>query len=138
MNAYTWEELEVGLAAEFDIEVSLDMMERFTASTGDVNPLHLDAGYARQAGFDDRVVYGMLTASFFSTLAGVYLPGARCLLHGVQASFHKPVYVGDTLKVRGEVAYRNEAFKQAELSCRITNQRGEKVSSAKLKVGVRV
>ncbi|MBL8954125.1 MAG: MaoC family dehydratase [Myxococcaceae bacterium] len=138
MNAYTWEQLQLGLTAEFAVEVSPAMMERFTSSTGDLNPLHLDPGYARQAGFDDRVVYGMLTASFFSTLAGVYLPGERCLLHGVEASFHKPVYVGDTLTVRGEVAYRNEAFKQAELKCRITNQRGEKVSSAKLKVGVRV
>ncbi len=137
MNCYRWEELELGLAAEFDVEVSPDMMERFTQSTGDVNPLHVDPEYAREAGFDGRVVYGLLTASFFSTLAGVYLPGARCLLHGVQASFHRPVYVGDRLKVRGEVAYRNEAFKQAELACRITNQRGEKVSSARLKVGVR-
>jgi 3-hydroxybutyryl-CoA dehydratase len=83
------------------------------------------------------VVYGLLTASFFSTLAGVHLPGATCLLHGVSATFHHPVYVGDRLTVTGAVAYRNEAFHQAELTCHITNQKGVKVSTARLKVGVR-
>ena len=137
MKAYTWEELRLGLTAQFDVTVTGDMMERFTISTGDLNPLHLDAAKAREAGFEDRLVYGLLTASFFSTLAGVHLPGERCLLHGVTASFHAPVYVGDNLTIHGEVTYRNEAFRQAELSCRIVNQHGKKVSTARLKVGVR-
>ena len=137
MNAFQWEELHVGLSAEFEVCVTAEMMARFRDSTGDVNPLHVDLEYAKAEGFEDRVVYGLLTASFFSTLAGVYLPGVRCLLHGVTATFHHPVYVGDKLTVRGEVAYRNETYQQAELSCRISNQHGARVSSGKLKVGVR-
>ena len=39
-------------------------------------PHHVDADYARGRGFPGRVVYGMLGASFFSTLAGVYLPAS--------------------------------------------------------------
>ena len=39
----------------------------------------------------------MLGASFFSTLAGVYLPGEHCLLHGVECKFAKPIFIGDTL-----------------------------------------
>jgi 3-hydroxybutyryl-CoA dehydratase len=137
MNAYEWDDLVVGLKARFDVDVTAQMMERFRADTGDVNPLHLDPDYARRAGFEDRVVYGLLTASFFSTLAGVHLPGARCLLQGINATFHAPVYVGERLTVSGEVDYRNESFRQAELSCCITNQAGKRVASARLKVGVR-
>jgi 3-hydroxybutyryl-CoA dehydratase len=137
MNAYTWDELVIGLTAGFDVTVTSTMMERFRADTGDDNPLHVDLDAALRAGFEDRIVYGMLTASFFSTLAGVHLPGTRCLLHGINATFHAPVYVGDRLSVRGTVDYRNESFRQAELACVITNQSDKRVASARLKVGVR-
>jgi acyl dehydratase len=136
MNTYTWEELQVGTAASFEVTVSAEMLQHFGATTGDRNPLHTDADYAAAHGFRDRVVYGMLTASFYSTLAGVYLPGERCLLHGLRVDFNAPVYVGDRLRVSGVIAYRNEAFRQAEVACTIANQDGEVVSKGKLKVGL--
>ena len=137
MNRYAWSELGEGLAAEFPVTITTAMLDQFRALTGDVNPLHLDDSYACAQGFSGRVAYGLLTASFLSRLAGVHLPGERCLLHGVNATFHRPVYVGDLLTVRGEVSYRNEAMRQAEIVCRIANQRGERVSTGKLKVGMR-
>jgi len=135
MNTYSWEELEPGLAAEYEVVVSEEMMARFLATTGDENPLHLDAAFALARGFKSRVVYGLLTASFYSTLAGVYLPGKSCLLHGLKVDFNAPVYVGDRLRVRGTVAHRNEAYRQLEIACDIANQSAEIVSKAKLKVG---
>jgi 3-hydroxybutyryl-CoA dehydratase len=136
MNAYTWEELQVGMAAHFDVTVDETMMDRFLALTGDHNPLHLDAEYAAERGFRGRVVYGLLTASFYSTLAGVHLPGKRCLLHGLKADFNAPVYVGDQLRVSGRITHRNEAYRQLELACEVTNERAEVVSKARLRVGL--
>jgi 3-hydroxybutyryl-CoA dehydratase len=137
MNRYDWSELGLGLRAAFWVDVTPGMLDDFRRLTGDVNPLHLDDAYASAQGFSGRVVYGLLTTSLWSRLAGVYLPGERCLLHGVSATFHRPVYVGDRLDVAGEVSYRNEAMRQAEIACRVTNQRGERVSTGKLKVGLR-
>ena len=54
------------------------MMDQFLAITGDCSPIHVDADYAKDRGYPGCVVYGMLGASFFSTLAGVYLPGEHC------------------------------------------------------------
>ena len=87
MNHYTLAEMTPGLTEEFTVTVTPEMMDAFRAITGDVSPIHIDADYARGRGFPGRVVYGMLGASFFSTLAGVYLPGEHCLLHGVE--FHR-------------------------------------------------
>jgi 3-hydroxybutyryl-CoA dehydratase len=137
VNAYDWAALRLGTSAEFSVTVTGEMMARFRADSGDVNPLHQDEAYARAHGFDAPVVYGLLTASFLSQLVGVHLPGERCLLQGVNASFHHPVYVGDRLTVRGEVTYRNEAMRQAEIACVITNQHGDRVTIGKVKVGVR-
>lgn len=76
MNHYTLAEMTPGLTEEFTVTVTPEMMDAFRAITGDVSPIHIDADYARGRGFPGRVVYGMLGASFFSTLAGVYLPAS--------------------------------------------------------------
>ncbi len=136
MKAYAWEELRVGLMEELDVVVDEPMMRAFLATTGDANPLHVDAAYARARGFDRRVVYGMLTASFYSTLVGMRLPGRDALLHGIKADFTAPVYAGDRLRVRGVVAHKNEAFRRIELACTITRDDGVVVSRATLRVGL--
>ena len=100
MNHYTLAEMTPGLTEEFTVTVTPEMMDAFRAITGDVSPIHIDADYARGRGFPGRVVYGMLGASFFSTLAGVYLPGEHCLLHGVECKFAKPIFIGDTLTIK--------------------------------------
>lgn len=78
----------------------------------------------------------MLTASFYSTLVGVYLPGRYALLHGVDASFVAPVFPGDTLTVQGEVSAIHMQLTQIEMRAHIVNQFGERVSRAKIRVGV--
>ena len=104
--------------------------------TGDVNPLHTDETFAKEKGYGSNVAYGMLTASFLSTLAGVYLPGERSLIHSVESKFTKPVYVGDTLKISGQVTECNEMFSVFTMKTTIVNQKGEKVLRGKMQVGI--
>ncbi len=136
MKDYAWDDLALGLSAEFDVVVTEEMMASFLAMTGDRNPLHVDAAYAAERGYRSRVVYGLLTASFYSTLAGVHLPGKRCLLHGLKIDFNAPVYVGDRLRVHGTVAHRSEPFRRIEVACEITNQHDETVSRGRLRAGL--
>ena len=137
MNEYRFEDIRTGLSENFLVKVQEQDYVAFRDTTGDVSPLHGDRDYARQYGFRDKVVPGMLTSSYYSTLAGVYLPGTNALLHGIRVSFHNPAFVGDTLEVHGEVSYVNAAFKQIEIKCRITSQDGAKISSGTMKVGLR-
>ena len=137
MNQYTFEELEVGMKACFNVTVTEEMMKSFRRLSGDGNPLHCDEDYAIASGFPGRVVYGMLTASFYSTMAGAYLPGQRAILQGVDSKFRSPVYIGDTLTVTGKIAEKNDTFRLITVKAEITNQSGKKVSKATLQVGVR-
>ena len=91
MNHYTLAEMTPGLTEEFTVTVTPEMMDAFRAITGDVSPIHIDADYAKGRGYPGRVVYGMLGASFFSKLAGVYLPGEHCLLHGVECKMTRGI-----------------------------------------------
>ena len=128
MNHYTLAEMTPGLSESFTVTITEEMMARFEAITGDVSPIHMDAEYAQKRGYPGRVVYGMLGASFFSTLAGVYLPGEHCLLHGVECKFAKPIFIGDTLTVKGTVVSVSEIGSEAEIKAVITNQDGKRVT----------
>ena len=136
MNHYTLEQLQPGMTEEFTVTATEEMMARFCSITGDVSPIHMDADYAAGRGYPGRVVYGMLGASFFSTLAGVYLPGEHCLLHSVEAKFAKPVFIGDTLTVRGEVSEVNPVFGEITIRASLINQEGKKVTRGLIKAGV--
>ena len=137
MNDYRWADLSLGLSSRFDVVVDSDMMKAFGAVSGDENPLHCDAEFARKSGFPGVVVFGMLSSSFYSRLVGMYLPGKWALLHGIEIDFKAPVFVGDVLTVTGEIALLNDAYKRLEIKARIVNQAEKPVSRATIRVGVR-
>lgn len=136
MNKYIYDEITVGLKEEFTVEVKLEDMERFCKITGDMNPLHINRYYAKEYGFRDRVVYGMLTASYLSTLAGVYLPGEKSLIQNVEINFVKPVFLNEVLTIVGKVINKNDTFKIIKIGFSILNGQKEKVVRGKMDVGV--
>ena len=135
MTALRWADLAVGKRAEFSVRVTGRAVEQFRELSNDTNPVHSDGNVARGRGFSDRVVYGMLLASYYSRLVGVYLPGDFSLLNGISVEFRQPVYIGDELTVSGEITYLNDAYKRAEIRGEI-RRAGELVCNAKIRVGV--
>ena len=136
MNEYRWDDLRVGLRHEFQVTLVPEMMDAFARLSGDDNPLHVDAAYALAAGFPGPVAFGLLTSSFYSQLVGVHLPGKLALLHGIDVDFVAPAFVGDTLRISGEVRDLVEAYHRIEMRARITNQHEKLVSKAKIRVGL--
>ena len=136
MNHYRLADLTPGVTESFTVTITEEMMAQFYAITGDNSPIHMDADYAAGRGYPGRVVYGMLGASFLSTLAGVYLPGEHCLLHGVDLKFAKPIFIGDTLTVTGVVDEVNDTFREITIKASIVNQDGKKVTRAVISAGV--
>jgi len=136
MNTYTYDEINIGQKVSFTVTVTEEDRDKFREITGDINPLHNDPEYAKKMGHDRCVAYGMLTASYLSTLAGVYMPGQNSLIQKTEVSFRKPVYVGDILTVYGEVTDKNDTFKLLELKVEIKNQDGVKVVRGKMEIAV--
>jgi|TARA_B110000091_G_C13678350_1_gene416805 3-hydroxybutyryl-CoA dehydratase len=136
MNEYKLSNIKIGLEESFSVVIDSSKLDKFLDISNDLNPLHVDNAYAKEKGFDGRVVYGLLTASFYSTLVGVHLPGKYCILQSIDTQFLKPVYIGETLTISGKISYINEAFKQIEIQATIVNQNGQKVSKATIKTGL--
>ncbi len=138
MNEFIFSELAEGTKAAFTRMITLEMEDSFREISGDENPLHQDDDFAREVGngrYHSHVSFGMLTASFYSTLAGMYLPGKYSLIHSFEElSFLKPVFVGDLLTVTGEVFEKEEAFGLIRVKAVIRNQYSNAVSRAKMKI----
>ena len=136
MKDYKFNDIYEGLEESFNVCVDSGKLDKFYEISGDINPLHTDIEYSLLKGFPGRVVHGMLSASFYSTLVGVHLPGKYCILHSIDIQFSNPVYIDDKLTITGKVSYINEAYKQFEIKAIIINQNNKKVSKSTIKVGV--
>lgn len=136
MNTFTFDELKIGQTVSFQAKVTALDFDVFKAHSHDINPLHNDDAYAIAQGFPGKVAYGMLSASYFSTLSGVYLPGKYALIHTINIKFLKPVFEGDELTISGEIIDRNETFRFIEVKGIIHNQHGIAVCKAQMQIGV--
>lgn len=137
MNKYKLKDITLGMTEEFKVKITEKMQNDFRENSGDINPMHSDETFAKEKGFEKPLVFGMLTASFFSSLVGVYLPGKNCLFQECkEIRFHSPVFVGDELTIKGEVVEIDERFRRITIKATIRNQEQKKVCSAKLIAGV--
>lgn len=136
MNRYTFEEVSVGQKVSFLYEIDEEKMFLFKEITGDINPLHNSPEYAHEKGYEEKVVYGMLTGAALSTLAGVYMPGERSLIHSVNIKYLKPVYISNCpLTVEGEVKEKDDRFRFIKLNFKFTDKKGDKVAKGDMQVG---
>ena len=135
MNTYDYEDLETGHREEFETEITDSMLDSFRILTGDNNPFHRDDEFAKAHGFKGHAAFGMLTASFLSTLAGMYLPGEKSIIQNTELKFMKPVYPGDRLIVSGEVAEKNDAYRVIRVKVMIKKYDGEKVLRGSMQIG---
>lgn len=135
MNTFTFDEINIGYSASFEVVITEEMMKQFLGISGDRNPLHTNSDYAKSHGFQQKVVYGMLVSSFYSRLIGEYIPGKYCVLETIEILFNNPVFVGDRLTVSGQVKNKYPSVHSIEISAKIVNQSGKKTSKAKIMTG---
>ena len=75
----------------------------FASLSGDWNPLHCDAEFARQGPFGQRVAHGVLVMSIAIALVmrGGYLEGTALAFRDIaEWKFSQPVVIGDTIHTR--------------------------------------
>ncbi|MBN9290461.1 MAG: bifunctional enoyl-CoA hydratase/phosphate acetyltransferase [Hyphomicrobium denitrificans] len=129
----TFDELEIGESASLTRFVSEDDIKLFAATSGDVNPAHLDAAYAATDMFGHVVIHGMWTAALLSTLLGTQLPGPGTIYLGQDLRFRRPVAPGDT--VTATVTVREKGpDKRVVLDTLCVNQHGKEVLSGQATV----
>jgi 3-oxoacyl-[acyl-carrier protein] reductase len=117
------DELRAGMSAEFSREITQVDVDGFASNSGDRNPLHVDAVYAATTKFNKPIVHGAFQIGLASAIAGMYLPGRRCLLTTVQARFPAPLQVPTRVVVRGEITAWNRFAGSGQLRVVVMDER---------------
>ncbi|TFG20003.1 MAG: MaoC family dehydratase [Promethearchaeota archaeon] len=98
-----WDDFNVGDKAEHTKIIQEEDIQAFAKLSGDYNPLHVNAEYAKSTIFKQRIAHGMISASLISAVLGMHLPGPGAVYMSQEVKFRKPVFIGDKLTAKGEV-----------------------------------
>jgi 3-oxoacyl-[acyl-carrier protein] reductase len=131
-----FEDFAVGESAAIDRVVRADDVARFAELTGDDNPLHLDDDFASVLGLGGRVVHGMLTAGYVSTVIGTLLPGPGALWLSESFRFRSPVRVNDEIHVEVRIRHLSPSTGVVVLDVTVTNENGSVVLDGEANVQV--
>jgi phosphate acetyltransferase len=123
----TFAELKIGDSASLTRRLTPQDITLFAVMSGDVNPAHVDAQYAKSDMFHEVIAHGMWGGTLISAVLGTELPGPGTIYLGQTFRFRHPVALGDTVIVTVKVAKKDEARHRVELDCSVTNQKGEVV-----------
>ncbi len=82
LSNYTFDEISIGQTASYTKRIEEQDIQLFAAVSGDVNPVHLDAGFAAKSPFKERIAHGMLTGALISAALALELPGPGTIYLG--------------------------------------------------------
>ncbi len=128
---------KVGDRASYTQTISEAHVALFVGAVGDTNPLHVDASYAAQSRFGQRIAQGILVAGLISTVIGTRLPGVGAIYLGQTLRFLKPTFLGDTVTATAVVKAirpREKGGYILTLETFCENQRGERVIEGEAQV----
>jgi acyl dehydratase len=112
----TFAEMREGDRAQFEVSVDDALVQKFADLSGDMNPLHMDAEFAKSTPIGGRVAHGMLGGALFSRLVGMHLPGKHCLYLSQSLFFRKPMRIPATVTVSGTVIQKIEALQALKIA----------------------
>ncbi|MGC2002551.1 MAG: MaoC/PaaZ C-terminal domain-containing protein, partial [Candidatus Acidiferrales bacterium] len=100
--------------------------------SGDFFPHHVDAEFARQTSFGQRIAHGTMTFAIGVGLTASQINPAAFTYGYDKLRFPKPVFIGDTIHTRVTIKDKREDAKRPDSgrvieACEVINQRGEVV-----------
>lgn len=103
----------------------------FASLSGDWNAIHVDAEYAKEGMFGERIAHGLLGLSIASGLSVQmgFITGTVIAFMGLDWKFRAAIKIGDTIHVRAEIAETKPVPRLGGgivvFNVEVLNQRGE-------------
>ncbi len=118
---YNFEDIDIGRTFEFEHILSEEDINAYANLIGDFNPLHIDKEYAKTTIYKGKISHGMLAASLFSTLLGMYCPGKDSIILSLNAKFKRPIKPNIKLKVYGEITKKVDSLKMLSVKLSLSD-----------------
>ncbi|MGM0401541.1 MAG: MaoC/PaaZ C-terminal domain-containing protein [Chloroflexota bacterium] len=101
-NGLYFSEFSVGQEIETPARTMTESdIVQFAGLSGDYNPLHTDAEFAKETPYGERIAHGLLGLSMASGLAARagFIEGTAQAFIGVDWKFKAPIHIGDTIRL---------------------------------------
>lgn len=98
-----YDEIAVGETAGMEVVLDEPLVSAFSALIGDTESFHVSDEAAERTIFKKRIAHGVHLLAYVSVTIGQKLPGFGTIYVSQELAFHKPVYLGETIRVRIEV-----------------------------------
>lgn len=121
----TFNDFYLGQTAELTRCYSEKDVGQFADISGDRNPIHLNAEYAKNTRFGKRIVHGFLSGSLISAVLGNICPGEGSVYMNQTMNFLRPVFIGDEITAKVVVTGLDPENKQLTLETTCSNQNGK-------------
>jgi 3-hydroxybutyryl-CoA dehydratase len=122
----------IGDHAEFAKTVTDFDVYGFAGIVGDFYGVHVNEEYAKTTRFERRIAQGALSVGFLATVMGLMAakaPNPGAVSYRYDITFNAPVYIGDTVTARLELAEKDEESNTCVFAATVTNQKGTVVAS---------
>lgn len=129
-----YEDIHVGDKASLTKTISEYDVYAFAGVTGDFNPVHVNAEFAKNSLFKQRIAHGMISAGLISAVLGTELPGIDTIYMNQELSFLAPVLYGDTLTATVECIEKDDKKHRIIFRTTVTNQNDKLVTDGKARV----
>lgn len=126
-----------GAIFETDFTVSEQVYNGFITIFNDQNPLHTNESFAKEKGFNSKVMHGNILNGFLSYFIGEVLPIKNVIIHAQEIKYAKPVYLNDELLLQAIVNEVHQSVSTIEFGFKFFRIRDKDlVARGKIQIGL--
>lgn len=129
-----FDEIEIGNSASITRRLTMEDIKLFAVMSGDVNPAHMDADFAKDSIFHEVIAHGLWGGALISTVLGTILPGPGTIYVSQSLNFRRPVRLGDVITICVTAIEKNNENKTVIFKCECLNQNDKIVIEGEAKV----
>ena len=127
MEAVKFSELKVGMKGSYTKRITQEDVDSFIKICNDVNPIHVNEEFAKNAKLPGKIAHGILVSSLISTVVGTKCPGPGSVWLDQSLKFLLPVKINDTITTISEILVKIPERQQVIVRTTCVNQNNEVV-----------
>ncbi len=128
------EKIKIGDTFTERVKFTQSQVNQFAETSGDKNPIHIDAGYAAKTPFGKPIIHGIFAASVFSKVFGTQWPGEGTIYMFQDVFFKAPAFVEVEYTAKFEVTEVNEEKHRGVIQCTLEDPEGKIIISGQAKL----
>ena len=106
--------------------ITQEQVAAYAEASGDRNPIHLDAEFARSVGLPGTIAHGLLEMAILAEAVARWAGGYE-RLQELACRFAKPLLPGETITCTGRVVAVSDAERSVTLEVGAVSSRGDRV-----------